>query len=248
METQHQNVTILHGNTVDYEQLISASENEFDLSQACCRLTATNNYKYYAVMRLPTDDEDTLASICMVTNWPINLIEEYDRLELLKDSPLFGHMKTSTEPLIFELPSLNCNRIDGKGEAAAELFEKFGAKVGLCFSTRMPDGTVGAVIFVGDRSHPSNAQILELHYFSNLLFSKADMFKSRSLDERKQMTSRELNCLQLTSEGMSIEEVSAVSGMSAHTVSLIMKSAARKLSASNRTHAVSKALRIGLIS
>jgi len=104
LETQHQNVTILHGNTVDYEQLISASENEFDLSQACCRLTATNNYKYYAVMRLPTDDEDTLASICMVTNWPINLIEEYDRLELLKDSPLFGHMKTSTEPLIFELP------------------------------------------------------------------------------------------------------------------------------------------------
>ncbi len=80
------------------------------------------------------------------------------------------------------------------------------------------------------------------------MFSKAEMFKKQAADERQHITSRELDFLHRASNGMTTADVAKQTGMSAHTVNLVLRSVTRKLSAANKTHAVSKALRIGLIS
>ena len=65
--------------------------------------------------------------------------------------------------------------------------------------------------------------------------------------DRPAMSNRELDCLRLTADGKTSEEIAAMLGLSMHTATQYLTSAAQKLDAVSRTHAVAKALRLGLI-
>lgn len=67
------------------------------------------------------------------------------------------------------------------------------------------------------------------------------------LREQPRLSPRELECLQWTSEGKTIWECSMILGLSPHTVRCYLESARHKLGASSNTHAVSKALKSGLL-
>jgi DNA-binding CsgD family transcriptional regulator len=61
------------------------------------------------------------------------------------------------------------------------------------------------------------------------------------------MSKREIECLRLTANGLTSEEIAAELGLSVHTANQYLTSSAQKLNAVNRIHAVAKALRAGLI-
>lgn len=61
------------------------------------------------------------------------------------------------------------------------------------------------------------------------------------------LTPRELECLQWTSEGKTVWECGIILGLSPHTVRCYLESARHKLGASSNTHAVSIALKSGLL-
>src|SRR5690606_32909918 len=58
---------------------------------------------------------------------------------------------------------------------------------------------------------------------------------------------RELQCLKLTAEGLTSEEIALRLGLSVHTANQYLANATEKLDAANRVHAVATALRAGLI-
>lgn len=62
------------------------------------------------------------------------------------------------------------------------------------------------------------------------------------------LSARQTQILQLLSDGVSTEDIAAQFGVSQETVRTHLKRLARRLGAQNRTHAVSIALRAGLIS
>lgn len=66
-------------------------------------------------------------------------------------------------------------------------------------------------------------------------------------DDSPRITVREQSCLAWTAEGKTSEEIGIILDLSPHTVNHYLGSAARKLGATNRMHAVAKALRLGLI-
>ena len=66
-------------------------------------------------------------------------------------------------------------------------------------------------------------------------------------DGAPRISMREQSCLAWTAEGKTSEEIGLILELSPHTVNHYLGSAARKLGASNRMHAVAKALRLGLI-
>lgn len=62
-----------------------------------------------------------------------------------------------------------------------------------------------------------------------------------------QLSVRERECLTWTSEGKTSEEIAIILELSVHTVNHYLTSAARKLNAVNRLHAVARAMRLGLL-
>jgi DNA-binding CsgD family transcriptional regulator len=61
------------------------------------------------------------------------------------------------------------------------------------------------------------------------------------------LTDREIDCLNWTAAGKTSVEIAEILTLSEHTVNHYLNRATRKLDTANRTQAVAKALRIGLI-
>ena len=61
------------------------------------------------------------------------------------------------------------------------------------------------------------------------------------------LSNREQEVLQWAAEGKSEWEIGFILGLSEHTAEKFIRSARMKLHAGNRTHAVARALRLGLI-
>ena len=66
-------------------------------------------------------------------------------------------------------------------------------------------------------------------------------------EETPRITEREIECLQWASIGKTAWEISVILSISERTVGFHLANAAVKLQANNRTHAVSTALKKGLI-
>jgi LuxR family transcriptional regulator, quorum-sensing system regulator BjaR1 len=61
------------------------------------------------------------------------------------------------------------------------------------------------------------------------------------------LSRREQEALQWAAEGKTEWEIGTILGLSEHTAEKFIRSACSKLHASNRTHAVARAIRLGLI-
>ena len=62
------------------------------------------------------------------------------------------------------------------------------------------------------------------------------------------LSKRDIECLRLTADGLTSEQIAERLGLSVHTANQYVAAAAEKLDAVNRMHAVAKALRAGIIS
>lgn len=85
--------------------------------------------------------------------------------------------------------------------------------------------------------------VLIAHYFDNAVIR---LFE-RKQAEIENISQRELECLAWSARGKTVEDIAVILNLSADTVRVYMKRINRKLNAVNRTHAVAKALYLGLI-
>ncbi|WP_169308679.1 response regulator transcription factor [Citrifermentans bemidjiense] len=61
------------------------------------------------------------------------------------------------------------------------------------------------------------------------------------------MSSREIECLRCSAEGKTSWEISQILGVSERTVTFHMQNASGKLQVSNRSHAVARAVSLGVV-
>lgn len=118
---------------------------------------------------------------------------------------------------------------------------------GIGFPLPAGAGRLGLAVFVGTLAPPSAEQIISLHLRCIGLFSSLLEKAQSPAGDVPAMSNRELDCLRLTADGKTSEEIAAMLGLSVHTATQYLTSAAQKLDAVSRTHAVAKALRLGLI-
>ena len=230
----------------DYVEEIGRLKTQFDVFRFMKGLTEAYRCRAFMVVNLPPITSFELQSNSVINNWPAELLSIYDQEGLLPTSPVLRRLRSSTLPLVYELAS-SPNREESKSQLAVALFERFRMTRFIYLPTHDVSGIRGAVSLAGDREPFSAEEIKDLCYIAIHVFDR--LAEIRSLDVRviDALTDREIDCLNWTAAGKTSAEIAEILALSEHTVNHYLNRATKKLDTVNRTQAVAKALRVGLI-
>jgi DNA-binding CsgD family transcriptional regulator len=120
------------------------------------------------------------------------------------------------------------------------------AHPGIAFPVFADRGQCGLIAFWGREIVLADDQVFDIHARCFSLFNAVATIRSNELRKMPSISKRELECLKLTAKGMTSEEIAASLKLSIHTANQYLASSTQKLDAANRTHAVAKALKLGL--
>jgi len=222
---------------------IAELKTQFDVFRFMKRITEHYGCRAFMVLNLPHATSLELSNNTVITNWPAELMSLFDREGMMQTSPVLRRLRGSTIPFTFDLDAVAAER---QGQARG-LFGRFGVVRGAYFPVHDMSGSRGAVSLAGDGLPFTHQQMMELMYISVHVFERLAEIRNLDVRTTDTLTDREVDCLNWTAAGKTSAEIAEILGLSEHTVNHYLNRAAKKLDTVNRTQAVAKALRIGLI-
>ncbi|PWE57987.1 LuxR family transcriptional regulator [Metarhizobium album] len=226
---------------------IEGLKTQFDVFRFMKRLTEAFGMKAFMVLHLPGKTSIELSANSVITNWPAELLSIYDQQKMLSDSALLRRLRKTTVPFRYDLGETVMRRDDGRTDVVASLFTRFGLVRGAYFPVHDPAGGRGAISFGGDREAIGFEEELLLHLICVHVYGRLAEIRYQDIKSTDSLTEREIDCLNWTAAGKTSAEIAEILGLSEHTVNHYLNRAAKKLDTVNRTQAVAKALRLGMI-
>ncbi len=105
----------------------------------------------------------------------------------------------------------------------------------------------GLAVFFGPDIALEPHSLFDIHARCFSLFEAVMRLRPGSAAKIPAISKRELECLKLTANGYTSDEIARLLSLSVHTANQYLSNTTQKLNAVNRMHAVAKALRLGLI-
>ena len=130
---------------------------------------------------------------------------------------------------------------------ASEVAPPLGEIAGIAFPVSGERGRVGLFVFTGNDIVLDEATLCEVHARCFSLFGEVVQQRRQVGAATPPVSKREIECLRLTANGHTSDDIAGVLGLSVHTANQYLSNTTQKLNAVNRIHAVAKALRTGLI-
>lgn len=118
---------------------------------------------------------------------------------------------------------------------------------GLAFPAHADRGQCGLIVFVGAEIALTPEGMFDIHARCFSLFDAVVRIRPGEGGKHPSISKRELECLKLTANGYTSDEIARLLKLSVHTANQYLTNTVQKLDAVNRMHAVAKALRMGLI-
>ncbi|WFR95940.1 helix-turn-helix transcriptional regulator [Rhizobium tumorigenes] len=231
----------------DFVSEIAGLKTQFDVFRFLKRVADAYRCRTFMVLNLPPTTSFALQSNTVVTNWPPELLTLYDQERLLVNSTVMRHLRNSTLPFCFDSSSPDMEREDGKTKTIVGLLVRFRIPRGAYFPTHDASGLRGAVSFSGDREAFTLHEMRDLSYIAIHVFEQLGTIRNIDTRLTDPLTDREIGCLTWTAAGKTSAEIAEILGLSEHTVNHYLNRTTKKLDTVNRTQAVAKALRIGII-
>ncbi|MFI0846149.1 helix-turn-helix transcriptional regulator [Mesorhizobium sp. IMUNJ 23232] len=157
------------------------------------------------------------------------------------------HARTSTLP---------CWWSDGAATASLQAFSQLEmaertedllpGHPGIAFPVFSDRGQCGLIAFWGRDIVLGGDHVFDIHARCFSLFDAVATIRSNELRKMPTISKREMECLKLTANGLTSEEIAASLKLSIHTANQYLASSTQKLNATNRIHAVAKAMKLGL--
>lgn len=228
---------------------IGGFKTQFDVFRFLKRLTDFYRCRAFMVFNLPAVASFDLQSNMVVTNWPPELLSAYDQEDLLLNSPLVRRLRNSTLPFFHDLSDEENIWGDGddRAKSLAAIFERLRLQRSVHFPTHDVSGLRGCVSIYGDREEFTQREMSDLSYLSIHIFDRLERIRHMDTRLEQTLTEREIDCLSWTAAGKTSVDIADIIGLSEHTVNHYLNRATKKLDTVNRTQAVAKALRIGII-
>lgn len=226
---------------------VQGLKTQFDVFRFMKRVAEIFGSRAFMVLSMPARTSLTLSSSSVITNWPPEMIAFYDKMGLLTDSPVIARMRNSTRPFVYEAKREIGNRADERNQTAMELFEKYNMQRGAYFPVHDSLGERGAISLSGDRDPFSDEEMVALTFLFIHVFDKVSHLREMDRRPNETLTDREIDCLTWTAAGKTSAEIAEILTLSEHTVNHYLNRATKKLDTVNRTQAVVKAMKSGLI-
>ncbi len=129
---------------------------------------------------------------------------------------------------------------------APRMSELVPSNPGIAFPVFGDRGQCGIVAFFGREISLSNETMPDIHARCFGLFDAVSRIRSSDAAQAPAISKRELECLRLTANGLTSEQIAVALRLSVHTANQYLTNSTQKLNAVNRMHAVAKALKLGL--
>lgn len=228
-------------------QEVAELKTQFDIFRFLKKVTEAWGLKAFMVVNLPSHIATELSQFTVITNWPAELLHQYDHERLLSRSNVIRELKQCCVPFQVDM-SLATRGFDAASATTiVDLFTRFEMNSGIWCPVHDTTGQRGAISFHGQNMVFSPRNMAEISYIAAHVYSRLAFV--RSLDSRipETLTDREIDCLNWTAAGKTSAEIAEILLLSEHTVNHYLNRATKKLNTVNRTQAVAKALRVGLI-
>ena len=228
-------------------QEVAEAKTQFDIFRFMKRMAESWGMTTFVVANFPSHLALEISQYTVITNWPTELINQYDETGLLPRSHVMRELKQSSVPFVADKDFVVRGYKEDEAKIVVDLFERFEMLNAMWCPVQDATGQRGAVGMHGNRSTFSPQEMAEIAYVAAHVFSRLAYI--RSLDSRipETLTDREIDCLNWTAAGKTSAEIAEILVLSEHTVNHYLNRATKKLSTVNRTQAVAKALRVGLI-
>ncbi|KQW22636.1 transcriptional regulator [Afipia sp. Root123D2] len=198
------------------------------------------------VAGLPLNPNGDFSSRVMAKRWPAGWFDLYTQNDYEHDDPVVRHCRRTTQP--FEWAEAPYDRI--KEPRAAEVMNRAtDFRMSKGFITPIHGlGGFKAVVSLGGQNIDLNLRSKPaLHIMSLYAFEAICTLMDSQPATSYGLTPRERETLSWASQGKTAYEIGAILHIGQRTVEEHLTTAARKLGASNRTHAVAIAIRNRII-
>lgn len=184
----------------------------------------------------------------IIDNYPEDWVKRYEKLQLVKIDPVAKFAAKNNSPIFWD--QLNDPEMQLFKEMEKELFPN--VHTGFTIPLHGEKGTFGVFsLSLCSDSHESqnklqsvlhNAQILTPYLLDVVI-----RIRKEKVNDKVQLTKREVECLTWVTEGKSAWEISKILNCTERTVTFHLANATRKLNCTNRYQAISKAIITGII-
>ncbi|MBW8321571.1 MAG: autoinducer binding domain-containing protein [Rhizobium sp.] len=107
----------------DYVAEIAGFKTQFDVFRFMKRLTESYGARAFMVLNLPAATSLDLSSNSIITNWPADLISEYDQTALLASSPILTRLRLATAPFTLKIDHVAKQRDARTTDLSKSMFE-----------------------------------------------------------------------------------------------------------------------------
>ena len=227
---------------------IAGLETQFDVVRFLRRTGEAFCLKHFIVISLTGFEAEKLSAHSIVSNWPSEVIAKYDALHLVRRSPGIRKLRTTTIPFSADMTQWISDASQEVDLAdLADLLRRHGMQAVHVFPVHDALGNRGAIVWGGETRTLSFDDRILLQMISIQVFNRLAEIGATWKTGQVVLTEREIECLSWTAAGKTSVEIADILGLSEHTVNHYLNQVTRKLEAVNRTQAVVKAIRRGLI-
>lgn len=161
---------------------------------------------------------------------------------------LIRHARTSTLPCWWVSDTATASAATLAAlDCATQIAPPVPESSGIAFPVYADRSQYGFVVFSGSNISLTREKLANVHARCFSLFAAVARIRADDSDTTPSISKRELECLKLTANGLTSEEIASRLKLSVHTANQYLTNTTQKLNAVNRMHAVAKALRLGLI-
>lgn len=225
-----------------------AVEDKFSAYSALKEIATAHRFVTFSLVLFPPEQSEKYGPTIYITNNSSDFIERYDEENHLPNNHTISRLRQSAVPVTWDIRSYRQDGRRVERQRTIDLLSEFGMFTGANFALNDNRGNHGALIFTGDREIPGVPELASLNLLANVIFDRLNLQpESRGEDMAFQLSERERQVLEWASAGKTSWEIAAILQLSEHTVNQYLASSIQKLGATNRVHAVAKAMRLKLI-
>lgn len=234
----------------EFRAALAEAPHLVDLKNICrdfCRAIGVDHYLFGVceVVSLVSPKVVTL------TNFPAEWVEWYFQNRSSSVDPLLKYSLSNTTPILWS-ELMNTKGYDAP--SSREFFEagkQYGLHHGLTVPLHPPSGQTSYFSVVSADAAADENVLGNLMpaaaMFSQYLFAAYTRIDKVENPKVNELTERELECVFWACEGKTAWEMAQIVGVAERTVNFHLTSVIKKLGASNRQHAVAKAVMYGLV-